>query len=96
MECNTVNLNRDYCSNCGAILDVILKRKLEREKVAQEKLELERLTEKPGTIETFLRKGTQHSNIVIRLIFKLVYYIWFFFAIVIGGVIAAAISAVAG
>lgn len=96
MECNTVNLNRDYCSNCGAILDVILKRKLEREKVAQEKLELERLTEKPGTIETFLRKGAEHSNIIIRMIFKLVYYIWFFFAIVIGGLIAAAISAVAG
>lgn len=96
LECNTVNLNQDYCTNCGAILNVVLKRKLEREKIAQEKLELALLTEKPGAVETFLRKGSEHSNIIIRMIFKLVYYIWFFFAIVIGGLIAAVISAVAG
>ena len=96
LKCKTVNLNLDYCSNCGAILNVVLKRKLEREKVAQEKLELELLTEKPGKIETFLRKGSEHSNIIIRLIFKIVFYIWFFFAVVIGGLIAAVISAVAG
>lgn len=96
LQCNTVNLNREYCSNCGAILDLILKRKLEREKIAEEKLELKRRTEKPGSIETFLRKGAEHSNIIIRLIFKLVFYIWFFFAVIVGGLIAAAISAVAG
>ncbi|CAM4084851.1 hypothetical protein FLAN108750_09400 [Flavobacterium antarcticum] len=96
LKCNTVNLNLDYCSNCGAILNIVLKRKLEREKRAEEKLELERLTEKPSTIEAFLRKGSKHSNIIIRLIFKLFYYIWFFFAIVIGGLIAAVISTVAG
>lgn len=96
LKCNTVNLNQDYCTNCGAILNVVLKRKLEREKIAEQKLELERLTEKPGAVETFLRKGSEHSNIIIRSFFKLLFYIWFFFAIVIGGLIAAFISAVAG
>ncbi|MFA9189385.1 hypothetical protein AAGV33_01965 [Flavobacterium sp. FBOR7N2.3] len=90
-ECNTVNLDNDYCSNCGALLDVVLKRKLEREKKAQHQKE-----EKPSQISEFLRKGTTHPNSIIRILFQIFNSIWLFFAMVFGGIIAAIIAAAAG
>ncbi|WP_029596567.1 hypothetical protein [Flavobacterium sp. ACAM 123] len=97
LDCGTVNLNKEYCCNCGAILDVVLKRKLEREKKIQEKMELKERTKKePSKIELFLKNGVQHSNILVRILFQAVYSIWIFFAIVIGGLISLIVAAAAG
>lgn len=95
--CKTININREYCSKCGALLDVVLKRKLEREKKTQEKIKQKEKTDKePSKIETFLKNGTEHSNVLIRLIFQGGYYVWLFFALIFGGIISLIIAAAAG
>lgn len=94
-ECGTVNYNNEYCSNCNALLDVVLKRRLKSESKIQEKIDQER-DKKPNKIEVFLKNGLEHSNIIIRLFFKAAYAIWLFFAFIIGGIIAAVTAAAAG
>ena len=97
LDCGTVNLNNEYCSNCGAILDVVLKRKLEREKKNQLKIERKEKTKKePSKIELFLKNGAEHPNILIRILFQAVYSIWIFFAIVVGALISLVVAAAAG
>lgn len=95
LECNTINLNNDYCSNCGAIINIVLKRNLEREKNIQTKI-VEKAKDKPNKIAKFLKKGERNSNVLIRIFFKLSYAIWMFFAVVVGGIIAAVIAIAAG
>ena len=96
-ECNTFNLNQEYCSNCGALLDLVLKRRLETEKKLQEKNnQKESINNGPNRFEVFFDKGLEHSNIIIRSIFKAVYSIWLFFAVIIGGLIALVTATVAG
>lgn len=95
LACNTINLNNDYCSNCGAILDLVLKRKLENEKKVQQKIE-EKEKEEPSRISVFLKRGTTHKNGFIRSFFQTADAIWTFFAMVFGGFIAAIIAAAAG
>lgn len=94
-KCGTENVNNDYCSNCGVILNVILQRKLERDKIIKARKQAEE-DQGPSQLEAFLNKGLEHPNFIIRFLFKIGYGIWFFFAIIIGGLIAAVISTVAG
>ncbi|WP_026707866.1 hypothetical protein [Flavobacterium frigidarium] len=96
-ECGTVNLNAEYCSNCGALLDVVAKRKLKREQENTKKAKLRAsLKKEPSKIETFLKNGTEHSNVLVRLIFQGGYYVWLFFALIFGGIISLIIAAAAG
>jgi hypothetical protein len=95
MECNTVNVDTDYCSNCGVIINVILKRKLEQEKKIAQKIEEDK-TKKPSAIDEFLRKASEHQNPFIRLFSQVIYSVWLFFAMVVGGLIAAVIAVAAG
>jgi uncharacterized Zn finger protein (UPF0148 family) len=96
-ECGTVNLNAEYCSNCGALLDVVAKRKLKREQESTKKAKLkESLKKEPSKIELFLKNGAEHPNILIRMLFQAVYSIWIFFAIVIGALISLVVAAAAG
>lgn len=96
-ECGTVNLNAEFCSNCGALLDVVARRKLERELESTRKTKLQASLKKgPSKIETFLKNGTEHSNVLIRLLFQGGYYIWLFFALVFGAFISLIVAAAAG
>ena len=96
-ECNTVNLNNEYCSNCGNLLDLVLKRRLETEKKLQEKKDQKDVLNKGANrFEVFFDKGLEHSNIIIRSLFKVVYSIWLFFAVIVGGLIAVVTATVAG
>ncbi|MBK0369453.1 hypothetical protein [Flavobacterium agrisoli] len=52
--------------------------------------------EKPSKLGAFLKRGEEHSNILIRGFFKVSYAIWYFFAVILGGLIAAIIAAAAG
>lgn len=94
-ECGTVNYNNEYCSSCNSLLDIALKRRIESEKIIQEKTELERNKE-PNKVEVFLKNGIENPNIIIRFFFKAGYAIWLFFAVIIGGIIAAVTAAAAG
>ena len=95
LECDTLNLNIDYCKNCGSIVNIILKRELEREKKIQKDIEQERV-KKPSKIDEFLRRSTEHPNVIVRMFSQVVYAMWFFFAAVIGGLIAAVVAIAAG
>ena len=96
-ECNTFNLNNEHCSSCGAILDLVLKRRLETQKKLQEKLDEKEKTKKPPSkIEVYFNNGLEHSNVLIRYLFQAIYSIWLFFAVIIGGIIAAVTAAAAG
>ena len=96
-ECNTFNLNNEYCTNCGVLLDLVLKRRMETEKKLQEKKDQKEVASKGiNKFEVFFDKGLEHSNIIIRLLFKAVYSIWLFFAVIIGGLIALVTATVAG
>ncbi|NRT13005.1 zinc ribbon domain-containing protein [Flavobacterium sp. 14A] len=96
-ECGTINLNAAFCSNCGALLDVVARRKLERELEFTKKAKLKAsLKKEPSKIETFLKNGTEHSNVLIRLIFQGGYYIWLFFALIFGALISLIVAAAAG
>ena len=96
-DCNTFNLNKEYCTNCGALLDLVLKRRLETEKKLQEKKDQKDVLNKGANkFEVFFDKGLEHSNIIIRSLFKVVYSIWLFFAVIIGGLIALVTATVAG
>ena len=100
-ECNTFNLNQEYCSNCGALLDLVLKRRLKRRLETEKKLQEknnqnESVNKGSNRFEVFFDKGLEHSNIIIRSIFKAVYSIWLFFAVIIGGLIALVTATVVG
>ena len=96
-ECNTFNLNNEYCSDCGALLDLVLKRRMETQKKIQEKKDQKEIANNGiNKFEVFFDKGLEHSNIIIRSLFKVVYSIWLFFAVIIGGLIALVTATVAG
>ncbi|TDT46267.1 hypothetical protein CLV90_0313 [Maribacter spongiicola] len=74
-NCGTVNLNRDYCENCGNIININLKRRLEREKKNKEKLASIKVKEK-NDITLFFENAKVHENIFIRYISRFFYSIW--------------------
>ena len=96
-ECGTVNLNSDYCKNCGNLLDVVRKRQLEDEKKIHDKMVLQEKSKKePNKIKLFLQNGAEHSNILLRFFFHIGYYIWIFLAFVLGGIISIVVAIAAG
>ena len=95
LECNALNLNRDYCKDCGAIINIRLKRQLESEKKIAEELE-EEIEKGPSRIDKFLRSATEHPNKIVRGFSHFIYAIWIFLGMVIGALIAGFISIVTG
>ena len=74
-NCGTVNLNRDYCKNCGEIININLKRKLEREQRAKEKNTAEKVKEK-NRVTLFFENAKEHENVFIRYTSRFFYSIW--------------------
>lgn len=93
-KCGTENVNNDYCSSCGAILNVVLQRNLKREKKIQARTAA-RENKKPSRVGAFLDKGITHSNFVVRSFFNVGYALWFIIAAAIGIFIAVLAGAVA-
>lgn len=95
LQCGVVNEDCDYCTNCGTIINVVLSRKLEHEKKLQ--LQKEKTKEdKPSKIDEFLSKASKHPNGIIRLFSQVIYSVWLFLAVVVGGLIAAVVTIAAG
>lgn len=95
LECGTLNLNRDYCENCGSIININLKRQLEREKNIQQQIEEERI-KGPTKIDKFFNHATEHPNTIVRSFSKFIYAIWLFIGMIVGAIIAGFISIVTG
>ncbi|MDT7829883.1 hypothetical protein RQM65_14510 [Pricia sp. S334] len=74
-ECGHLNLNRDYCENCGELINTNLKRKREGEERTQQK-EKERDEEKPNAVTQYFKKLIRHPNPIIRYPAKVFYSVW--------------------
>lgn len=74
-HCGTVNMNRDYCENCGKIINTNLKRKLEREQKARDRTEAESVKKK-NKVTLFFEDAKEHENFLIRYSAKFFYSIW--------------------
>ncbi len=74
-ECDHLNLNSDYCEQCGALININLKRRLEHEKRVHEK-EKERKLKNPNTISLYFKKMRKHPNLFIRMLAKALYSVW--------------------
>ncbi len=74
-ECNHLTLNSDYCEQCGALININLRRKQEREKLAETK-EKETQLEKPSAITRYFRNKIEHPNLFVRIPAKAIYSVW--------------------
>jgi len=74
-ECNHLNLNSDYCEQCGALININLRRMQEREKLAEDK-EKEKQLEKPNAVSEYFKAKMQHPNLFIRIPAKALYSVW--------------------
>lgn len=92
-NCGHFNTNRDYCENCGELINPKLKRKLADQKRVENRQEEERNRVK-SNFELFIERNRNHKNIFIRLFFQLLYGIWFII-MAIGAFIAWLFAAVA-
>ena len=82
LECGTVNVDNEYCNNCGNHVNIVLKRQIETQKKVQDKIILEEKSKKEPSI--------------IRFLFHIGYYIWIFLAFVVGGIISMIVAIAAG
>lgn len=89
-ECGTMNKNTDYCSNCGALVNILERRKLEREQ-SEAKKELERQTRAPSKLTSFYEGAKNHDNVIIRYLARFFYSIWVV-VIIIGAILALIIG----
>ncbi|WP_157374058.1 hypothetical protein [Arenibacter certesii] len=74
-NCGTVNVNSDYCSNCGELINIHIKRKLAREASDTKKQE-EKAAEKPNPVTVFFEKALKHPNLLVKIPAMLFYSIW--------------------
>jgi len=92
-NCSTFNTNKDYCENCGELINRKLKREKSDQKRIHDREEKDRNREK-GKFELFIERNRNHKNIFIRLLFQFLYGIWFL-VMAIGAFIAWLFAAVA-
>ena len=74
-NCGTVNLNSDYCENCGELINIKLKRQLAREANDIKKQE-DKAAEKPNAVTVFFKKALKHPNLLIKIPAVIFYSIW--------------------
>ncbi|MGG5506921.1 MULTISPECIES: hypothetical protein [unclassified Myroides] len=84
-HCQTENLNTDYCTHCGAIINLILERQLEQQRVKEERIQKE-LSREPTQVERIIRKWRNHSNPFIRVLFMIFNAIWLIVAGIAAGI----------
>lgn len=92
-NCGVFNTNKDHCENCGALINPKLKRKLSDLKRLDKREEEDRNREQ-SKFELFIERNRKHKNILIKLVFQLLYGVWFI-VMAIGAFIAWLFAAVA-
>ncbi|EHQ43552.1 MULTISPECIES: hypothetical protein [Myroides] len=84
-HCQTENLNTDYCTNCGEIINIVLERQLEQQRVKEERIQKEILRE-PTAIEKFFLTLRNHSNPFVRVLYIIVHTVWLVVATIAAGI----------
>ncbi|MFM7022319.1 MAG: hypothetical protein ACKOXB_05025 [Flavobacteriales bacterium] len=77
-QCNTWNINSDYCEHCGHLLNHEKARKIEVEN--KEKAYENREKDK---IDIFIDKMRYSSFLLVRVVFYIFYSIWFVFTAIV-------------
>lgn len=95
-NCETANTQDENCTNCGAILNVVLRRRQEDEKKRLQRMPENSITEHHSPGNKLIRWGERHPNSAVRYIFSILNAIWLFCAMVVGALIAAVIAIAAG
>lgn len=93
-KCKTNNLNTDYCNSCGELINILLKRKLERQ-AHQAKVDSINSSKPRSKWIIKFEELRQHPNIFVRLIMSIIYAIGFVI-MSIAALIGAIVSALAG
>lgn len=75
-NCGEMSLNQDYCPACGSIVNITLKRELERKERALQKQKKSEDPKKKSAVTRFLENVKDHDNIVIRYVARFLYSIW--------------------
>ena len=94
LNCGKVSLNQDYCPDCGNIININLKRTLERKEKAIRKQKEKDKTKKKSAVTLFLEDVKDHENIIIRYVARFFNAIWLV-VIAIGSFLALLISYIA-
>ncbi|MBB1151340.1 MULTISPECIES: hypothetical protein [unclassified Myroides] len=83
--CKTENLNSDYCTNCGEIINVVLKRQMEQQRIQEERIQKE-LQAEPTKVEKLFRKLRYHPNPLVRVLMIIANTIWMIIAGIAAGI----------
>jgi len=75
-NCGEVSLNEDYCPNCGTIVNINLKRELERKEKIAQRLKTQADKTKQNPVTRFLENVKDHENSIIRYVARFLYSIW--------------------
>jgi hypothetical protein len=89
-----MSLNQDYCPNCGNIVNITLKRELERKEKAIQKQKERDATKKKSAVTVFFEKVKNHENMMIRYTARFFYSIWLV-VLAIGSFLALVFSYIA-
>ncbi|WP_025125044.1 hypothetical protein [Myroides odoratimimus] len=89
-KCKTENVNSDYCTNCGEIINVVLRRQMEQQRVVNERIKKE-VNRELTSFEKFTRRMLKHPNPFIRVPAMIVNAIW-----IVGVSIMAGIAYIIG
>lgn len=84
-NCNTENLNTDYCTHCGTLINLVLQRQLEQQRVQEERIQKER-AKAPTKAEKIIHKLRNHSNPLLRLLFFIVHSLWLIVVTIAAGI----------
>ncbi|WP_413512162.1 hypothetical protein [Myroides odoratus] len=84
-NCNTENLNTDYCTHCGSIINVVLQRQLEQQRVQEARIQKE-LTQERTKVDKIIQKLRNHSNPILRILFFIVHSIWLVVVTIAAGI----------
>ena len=94
-DCGIINTQDENCTGCGAILNVVLRRRQEDEKKRLQRMPTNSISEHSSG-NKFMRWGERHPNSAVRHIFSVLNTIWLFCAMVLGALIATVIAVAAG
>ena len=87
-NCGHKNLSRDYCENCGAIINKYLKRRLERKQREKEQMA------QGNKVSIIFENAKRHPNVFVRGVATFFYSIWVL-VIAIGSFLAFIIGYIA-
>lgn len=84
-HCQTENVNTDYCTHCGKIINIVLERQLEQQRVKEERIQ-EEINREPTPTEKVFLKLRHHSNPIVRVLYLIVHTVWLVVATIAAGI----------